>query len=146
MCAVPSSEKRMSGYGVAETINREAYDLPDAVRREHPDGIDVLIDLVNDRAGFAELASLAKLGGTAVSTRYAADEDGLSAKGIAGINFNLAAQMSSELLERLAETVAEGRIVAPPIRRMSLDEAPAAFNPAPPQPASGKTVIVMSAP
>lgn len=139
-------ERRMEGYGVAETINREAVDLPDAVRREHPDGIDVLIDLVNDGATFAELASLAKPGGTAATTRYAADEEGLRAKGIAGINFNLAAQMSSELLERLAEAVADGRIIAPPIRRISLDEAPAVFNPAPPQPASGKTVIVMSAP
>jgi len=136
----------MEGYGVAETINGEAVELPDAVRREYPDGIDVLIDLVNDGAAFAELASLARPGGTAVSTRYAADEEGLRAKGIAGINFNLAAQMSSELLERLAEAVADERIVAPPIKRISLDEAPAAFNPVPSQPAGGKTVIVMSAP
>ena len=114
----------MEGYGVAETINREAVELPDAVRREHPDGIDVLIDLVNDGAAFADLASLAKPGGTAVSTRYAADEEGLRARGIAGINFNLAAQMSSELLERLAEAVADGRIVAPPIRRIPWTRPP----------------------
>jgi NADPH:quinone reductase len=139
-------EMRMEGYGVAETINREAVELLDAVRQEHPEGIDVLIDLVDDGAAFSALASLAKRGATAVSTRYAADEEVLRAKGVAGINFNLSAQMSSELLERLAEAVADGRIVAPPIRRISLDEAPAAFNPAPPQSASGKTVIVMNAP
>jgi hypothetical protein len=59
-----------------------------------------------------------------------ADEEGLRAKGAVDINFNLAAQMSSELLERLAEAVADGRIAASPIGRISLDEAPAAFNPA----------------
>jgi hypothetical protein len=97
---------------------REAVELPDAIRREHFHGVDVLIDLVND--------------GAAVSTRYAADEEGPRAKGIAGINFNLAAQMTSELLERLAEAVADRGIVSPPIRRISLDEGPATFNPAPP--------------
>jgi hypothetical protein len=51
--------------------------------------------------------------------------------------------MSSELLQRVAETVAEGRIVAPPITRISLEEAPAALDPAQAQPASGKTVITL---
>jgi NADPH:quinone reductase-like Zn-dependent oxidoreductase len=74
-----------------------------------------------------------------VTTQYVADEDALRATGITGINFAL--QMSNELLERVAEAVAEGRIVAPPITRISLEEAPAALDPAQAQPASGKTVI-----
>ena len=49
----------------------------------------------------------------------------LGASGITGINFAL--QPSSELLERVAEAVADGRIVAPPITRISLEEAPAAL-------------------
>jgi hypothetical protein len=122
-----------------------AVDIPDAVRQKHPDGIDVLIDLVSDGAAFAALASLSKPGGTAVSTLDAANKEVLRANGIVGINFSVAARISSELLERLAEVVADGRIVVPPIKRISLDEAPAVLNPAPPQPASGKTVIVMTA-
>jgi NADPH2:quinone reductase len=133
--------ERMRAYGATETIDHTAVALPDAIRQAHPDGIDVLIDLVDDAAGFAALASLVRPGGTAVTTQYVADEEALRATGITGINFAL--QMSSELLQRVAETVAEGRIVAPPITRISLEEAPAALDPAQAQPASGKTVITL---
>jgi NADPH:quinone reductase len=133
--------ERMRTYGATETIDHTAVALPDAVRQAHPDGIDVLIDLVDDPAGFASLASLVRPGGTAVTTQYVADEEALRATGITGINFAL--QMSSELLERVAETVAEGRIVAPPITRITLEEAPAALDPAQAQPATGKTVITL---
>ena len=134
--------ERMRAYGAAETIGRTADALQDAVRQAHPDGLDVLIDLVDaDGAGFAALASLVKRGGTAVSTNYVADEAALRASGIAGINFAL--QPSSELFGRVAEAVADGRIVAPPITRISLAEAPAALNPAQARPVSGKTVITL---
>ena len=39
--------ERMRGYGAKETIDRRAVALPAAVRQAHPDGIDVLIDLVD---------------------------------------------------------------------------------------------------
>ncbi len=131
--------ERMRAYGATETIDDTAAALPDAVRHARPDGIDALIDLVDDAAGFAGLASLVRPGGTAVTTQYVADEDALRAAGTTGINFAL--QMSSELVERVAEAVAAGRIVAPPITRIRLDDAPAALDPAQAQPASGKTVI-----
>jgi threonine dehydrogenase-like Zn-dependent dehydrogenase len=67
-------------YHLQSTGKREAVDVPDAVRREHPDGVDVLIDLVNDGSAIAELASLTKPGGAAVLTRYAVVEEGLRAK------------------------------------------------------------------
>ena len=134
--------ERMRGYGAKETIDRRAVALPAAVRQAHPDGVDVLIDLVDaDAAGFAALASLVRPGGTAMSTNYVADEAALRASGVTGINFAL--PMSSELLERLAQAVVDGRIVAPPITRISLEEAPAALNPAQARPAGGKTVITL---
>ena len=132
--------ERMRAYGATETIDYAAIDLPDAVRQAHPDGIDVLIDVVDAEApGFAALTSLVRPGGTAVSTNYVADVEALRAAGITGINFALPA--SSELFERVADTVADARIVAPPITRISLEEAPAALNPAQARPANGKTVI-----
>jgi NADPH2:quinone reductase len=134
--------ERMRGYGAKETIDRTAVALPAAVRRAHPDGVDVLIDLVDtDAAGFAALASLVRPGGTAMSTNYVADEAALRASGISGLNFAL--PMSSELLERLAAAVVDGRIVSPPITRISLEEVPAALNPARARPARGKTVIAL---
>ena len=132
--------ERMRAYGATEMIDHAAAALAGAVRQAHPDGIDVLIDLVDaEPAGFAALASLVRPGGTAVTTQYVADQDALRAAGITGINFAL--PMSSELLQRVAEAVADGRILAPPITRISLEEAPAALDPAQARPASGKTVI-----
>ena len=136
-----SDAERMRAYGATETIDHTAVSLPDAVRQAHPDGIDALIDVVSDATGFAALASLVRSGGTAVTTKYVADVEALGASGVTGINFAL--QMSSELLDRVAQAVADGRIVAPPITRISLDEVPAALDPAQARPASGKTVITL---
>jgi hypothetical protein len=134
--------ERMRGYGAKETIDRRAVALPAAVRQAHPNGVDVLIDLVHaDAAGFASLASLVRPGGTAMSTNYVADEAALRTAGVTGINFAL--PMSSELLERLAQAVVDGRIVTPPITRISLEAVPAALNPAQARPVGGKTVITL---
>src|SRR5690348_14166187 len=134
--------ERMLGYGAKETIDRRAVALPVAVRQAHPDGVDVLIDLVDaDAAGFAALASLVRPGGTAMSTNYVADEAALRASGVTGINFAL--PMSSELLERLGQAVVEGRIVTPPITRISLEEVPAALSTTQARPVRGKTVITL---
>jgi NADPH:quinone reductase-like Zn-dependent oxidoreductase len=133
--------KRMRAYGAIETIDHTKVPLPDGVRQAHPDGIDAVLDLVSDADGFAALASLVRPGGTAVTTQYVADEQALRAAGITGVNFALPA--SSELFARVAEAVADGRIVAPPITRISLEEVPAALSSARARPASGKTVITL---
>jgi NADPH:quinone reductase len=134
--------ERLRGYGANETIDRRADALSAAVRQAYPDGIDVLIDLVDaDAAGFAALAALVRPGGTAMSTNYVADEAALRARGVRGINFAL--PMSSQLLDRLAQAVVDGRIVTPPIARIPLAEVPAALNPAQARPAKGKTVITL---
>ena len=96
---------------------------------------------MSDAAGFAALATLVRADGTAVTTQYVADLAALEAAEITGINFALSE--SSELLERVAEAVANGRITVPPITRISLEEAPAVLDPAQGQPASGKTVITL---
>jgi NADPH:quinone reductase len=133
--------ERIRAYGATETIDHTKVSLPDGVRQAHPDGIDALLDLVSDATGFAALASLVRPGGTAVTTQYVADEAVLGAAGVTGINFALPS--SSELFERVAEAVAHGRIVAPPITSISLDEVPAALSSAQARRASGKTVITL---
>ena len=133
--------ERMREYGAGETIDHTTVSLPDAVRQAHPDGIDSLLDLVSDAPGFAALASLVRPGGTAVTTQYVADEAALGAAGITGINFALSG--SSELFERVAEAVADGRIVTPPITRITLDEVPSVLSSPQARPVSGKTVITL---
>jgi NADPH:quinone reductase-like Zn-dependent oxidoreductase len=136
----PASEAgRMTGYGAAETIDRAAMPLPEAVARAHPDGIDVLVDVASDAAQFAALAAHVRPGGTAVTTRYVADLETLARAGVTGVNFALS--MTAPLLERLASRVAAGSIVPPPITRLSLDDVPAFLGE--PSHAEGKTVITI---
>jgi NADPH2:quinone reductase len=130
------AEDRMRAYGAAETIDHTTASVPDTVRRTHPDGIDVLIDVANDADSFATLAGLVRPGGTAVTTRYVADTDALASREVTGVNFQVS--MSSEALGRLAEAVVEGSIVMPPITRVKLDDVLAPNGSAH---AEGKTVI-----
>jgi NADPH:quinone reductase len=134
---------RMRGYGAAETVDHTQVSLPDAVQQAHPDGIDVLIDLVSDADSFAALTSLVRPAGTAVTTKYVADPGGLATAGVTGTNFNSAQYMSGELLKRVADALVSGRIVAPPITRITLEQAPAALDPAQTGRAEGKTVITL---
>jgi NADPH2:quinone reductase len=124
--AQASAADRMRGYGAAETIDYTAASVPDAVRREHPEGIDALIDVANDADGFAALATLVRPGGTAVTTRHIADAKALAAAGVTGVNFQN--RVTPDVLERLANAVVSGRIVAPPITRIELDDVPAAMH------------------
>jgi len=120
----PAAEAgRMAGYGAAETIDRAAVPLPDAVARAHPGGIDVLVDVASDAAAFAALAGHVRPGGTALTTRYVADTDTLAAAGVTGVNYQLS--MTAPLLDKLAARVAAGSIVPPPITRVTLDDVPA---------------------
>jgi len=134
----PAAEAgRMSGYGAAETIDRAAVPLPDAVARAHPGGIDVLVDVASDAAAFAALAGRVRPGGTALTTRYVADTETLARAGVTGVNYQLS--MTAPLLDRLAARVAAGSIVPPPITRVSLDDVPALLGGR----MEGKTVITM---
>jgi NADPH:quinone reductase-like Zn-dependent oxidoreductase len=135
--AAPAEARRMTGYGAAETIDRAAVPLPEAVTRAHPDGIDALVDVASDAAQFAALAGHVRPGGTAVTTRYVADLDTLGRAGVTGVNFQLS--MTATLLDRLAAQVAAGSLVPPPITRVSLDDAPAMLG----RHTEGKTVITM---
>jgi NADPH2:quinone reductase len=136
-----SAEERVRSYGVDQTIDDTTVPVGETVRRAHGEGVDVLIDLVSDAESFSSLASLVRPGGTAISTRYVADLRALSASGVRGTNFAL--RETSEVLERVAEDLVNGLIVAPPITRIALDEAPSAMGSNPSRRSDGKTVIVL---
>ena len=97
--------------------------------------------MVSDSDAFAHLTTLVRSGGTAVTAGYVADTGALKSAGITGINFT--PQASSDLLDRLADALVTGRIAAPPITRVSLDDAPAVLSGAKNRPIEGKTVITL---
>jgi NADPH:quinone reductase len=135
------AEDRMRSYGVKQTIVRPGVSVKDAVSGSHPDGVDVLIDLVSDAKAFASNAALVRPGGTAITTQYVADLEALQASGIRGVNFAL--RTTSDLLERVGKALTDRAIVAPPITRIGLDDAPGLFRPQAQSHANGKTVIVL---
>jgi NADPH2:quinone reductase len=135
------ADRRMHSYGVTETIIRSKASVAEVVRQSHPDGVDVLIDLVSDARGFAATAALVRPGGSAITTQYVADLEALQCLGIRGVNFDL--RMTSELLERVAQGLADGTVVEPPITRVSLDDAPGLCGALKRTPRDGKTVIVL---
>jgi NADPH:quinone reductase len=136
-----TAEDRVRSYGVQEVIVRSSAPVTEVVRRSYPDGVDVLIDLVGDAMAFASTASLVRPGGTAVSTQYVANLEGLQAQGVRGLNFAL--RQSSELLERVAQALVDHTVKEPPLTRISLDDVPAMFGSHGPPTPDGKTVIVL---
>jgi NADPH:quinone reductase-like Zn-dependent oxidoreductase len=135
------AEGRMRSYGATQAVIRSTDSVAEAVRRTHPDGVDVLIDLVSDAKAFAAIANLVRPGGTAASTQYVADLESLRSSGIRGVNFAL--RQTSELLERVADALATRLVVEPPITRITLDDVPKRFGPQAPPSVDGKTVIVL---
>jgi NADPH2:quinone reductase len=135
------ADPRMRSYGVSETILRSKVSVADAVRRSHPDGVDVLIDLVSDATGFASIAALLRPGGTAITTQYVADLEALQSSGIRGMNFAL--RQTSELMDRVGQALADGTVVAPPMSPIDLDDVPAMFGPQRRRKKDCKTVIVL---
>jgi NADPH2:quinone reductase len=132
---------RLRDYGVAEVVDRNAVPLVDTVSKAHPGGIDALLDLVSDGDAFAELAGLVRPGGAAVTTRYVADIAALEARDVNGINFAL--QPSVDRLDRLADALLTGRMVAPPVTRISLDDVPAVLSGEDGRPVDGKRVVTL---
>jgi NADPH:quinone reductase len=135
------AEERVRSYGVAETIDHNKVRLDEVVRRESPDGIDVLIDLASDADSFASLALLVRPGGVAVTTRNVADTRALSASSVLGVNFVL--RETSEVLERVAKDLIDRRVAPPPIARITLDEVTSEMGSRTHRHDEVKTVIVL---
>ena len=138
--AAASDAERLRGYGAAETLDYKDGSVADAVRRAHPDGVDALVDVASDAPAFAALAALVRRDGIALTTKYVADTESLAANGVRGVNFRV--QLSSALLTRLAEELVSGRVTAPPITRVKLDDTPKALSAMATGGAHGKTVVI----
>jgi NADPH:quinone reductase-like Zn-dependent oxidoreductase len=138
--STPGDADRLRRLGAHEIYGSRNEALISDVQRNHPQGIDGVIDLVSDAAALTALANLVRQGGYVLTTVFSADEKMLQGRGLRGGNFEVKA--SSTLLRRLADIVAAGKLTVPIESTISLAEAPAAIARSRAGHSKGKTVIV----
>ncbi|MET7798512.1 NADP-dependent oxidoreductase [Streptomyces decoyicus] len=139
--ARPAKAELMRTLGAAETVDHTAGPLADQVLAAHPDGVDVLIDMIGGPAEFAGLTRTVRDGGTAVSLIGSADADELTEHNLRGFNF--VNRPSPQLLEILAGHVDAGRLTVLVGREVALEEAPEALETSRTGRAQGKTVLAV---
>ncbi|WP_024801726.1 NADP-dependent oxidoreductase [Nocardia sp. BMG51109] len=136
--ARPDDADRMIRLGATEVVDYTAAPVGDSVHATHPDGIDVLFDLVSPPPRLADLARLVRPGGIVYSTVRAADESGLRARGLHGGNFESAG--GAPELRHLLLQAAMGELVVPIEAVRPLTDARDALGAGG---ARGKTVLVI---
>jgi NADPH:quinone reductase-like Zn-dependent oxidoreductase len=129
--------------GAQEAYDAKSSDVLAALRTAHPNGIDVILDLVNGPNTIQDDVNVLRKGGKLVSTRYAADQHWFSERGVT--TFNISSKInplaSTDGLTRLGEMLANGRINARIHRRSELDDASSILQQLRTGALGGKTVI-----
>ncbi|HVI46174.1 MAG TPA: NADP-dependent oxidoreductase [Chitinophaga sp.] len=133
--------QRMKDLGATYTVNYKEAPVTQQVNSQFPQGINGLIDLVSDGAGFNANADLVKPGGGAYTTVFVADDAALAVKGLEGGNFETVS--TPDALNKLALLIDHGTLKIPVERKISLDEVPEAIANNRQGKATGKTVILM---
>jgi NADPH:quinone reductase-like Zn-dependent oxidoreductase len=139
--APPDLADHLRSLGAAEVIDFTRGSVADQVLAAHPDGIDAVLDLVG-RAGDAEpFVDLLRPGGVAVSTNGALEPEAMAARELRGVNHSSVA--TPEVLTKIAELAAGGRLRVTIDAEVPLAEVPAAVAHARAGHARGKTVVVV---
>ena len=100
--------------GAAEVYDSQAGDVIDALRVAHPDGVDAVLDLVNDPDAIRRDAEIIRPAGRLVSTIFAADEGWFAQRQITAHNHASSANplISPQGLVTVAQMLADGTITA----------------------------------
>ena len=114
------STERLLRLGAATVVDHTVAPVAGQVRRAYPAGVDGLIDLVAYTAGTLPLPAVAR-GGKVVSTLGSADPEALAVLGLTGPE--LVADTGRELIGRLADQVAAGRLTVDVTAVLSLEQA-----------------------
>jgi NADPH:quinone reductase-like Zn-dependent oxidoreductase len=129
--------------GAEEVYDVNAADAIAAVRVARPDGVDAVLDLVNDKAAIGRDAEILKAGGRLVSTLYAADEEWFAQRQIAAHNISAGTNpfASSQGLAKIATMLAEGGITVRIGSLFALEDAGEMLEKLRHGALSGKTII-----
>jgi NADPH:quinone reductase len=111
--------------GAEEVYDSQAVDVIDALRADHPDGVDAVLDLVSGRDAIRRDAEIIRPGGSLVSTIFAADEGWFAERQITAHNHSSSANplISPEGLATVAQMLADGTITARVRSTVDLDAA-----------------------
>jgi NADPH:quinone reductase-like Zn-dependent oxidoreductase len=98
--------------GADEVYDSAEVDVFDAIKERHPDGVEAVLDAVNDADAIARDAEILKSGGRLVSTLFAADGAWFAERGISAENFSSSASplASRAGLNELASFLGTGAI------------------------------------
>lgn len=106
-----AEEELVRGLGAAETIDYSTVSVVEAARKRFPEGIEALLDLVDQAEDFAELAQLVIAGGRAATTLNAADVEKLAAQDLTATNIMVVPD--GDRLGQLTELADAGALQVP---------------------------------
>ena len=111
--------------GAEEVYDSQAGDVIDALRAAHPDGVDAVLDLVNDPDAIRRDAEIIRPAGRLVSTIFAAGEGWFAQRQITAHNHASSANplITPQGLVTVAQMLADGTITARIRSTFGLDAA-----------------------
>jgi len=139
------NEELARSFGLDEFVAYDRDDPVAAVKRSHPEGIDAVLDLVDDPKQVRALGDVVRDGGRIVSTIGSADVDWFRKRNITAINIVMSStpQSSHAGLRALARMVEEGRLRVPIAAEHPLPEAERALEDSKSGNVSGKIVLTI---
>jgi NADPH:quinone reductase-like Zn-dependent oxidoreductase len=131
----------LAGLGASETVDFTKVFVPEAVKTRHPNGVDVVFDVVSKPDSIGLFADLVRPGGVIISTLGSLDPEALATRKILGINLGAAANPAK--LADIARLVDSGKLRVHISNEVPLERAPDALAKLTEIPATGKTVFVI---
>jgi NADPH:quinone reductase-like Zn-dependent oxidoreductase len=128
--------------GASDMIDYTVTDPVEAIRKEYPDGVEALIDLVGIPDLSTRLSELVHRGGRVVSVVLPPDVEGLAARGVEGI---LTTRYAAE--DRFAEItgrIFSGELRIPAIQTFAFDDTGAALDLQATRHVQGKLAVLVS--
>jgi NADPH:quinone reductase-like Zn-dependent oxidoreductase len=139
------NESLARSLGVDEFLAYDRQNVVEAVKLSHPNGIDAVLDLVDDAEAIKAMAAIVRADGRIVSTIHSADVDWFAGSKIAAQNLVLTEtpQSSHAGLRTLLELVEQGRVRVMIAGERALSDAVEALDESRSGTVDGKLVITV---
>jgi len=121
---LPEDEEWIRGLGASDVVDYSG-DVPAAVRKRHPEGVDALIVAVHLGEEFGPTAELVKDGGKIASTVGGADAEVFASRKVNAAN--VLGQADPGPFAEVLRMAAEGSLTVPITRTFTFDELPEAL-------------------